>query len=145
LLLGEATCAASNRDARGEALHIPLKGPGKGLVEVVEIEHQLARGCVIPAEIPQVCVAAEFDLQVCPGTGRDLGVSLQGNGFAPRPPRGIATGGRGPQVSRFKLEGAALSGHGALAGTLARWLDDARPASQRQGPASRTRPEPLTP
>ena len=40
----EIPVAASDREARGEPLHVPLPRPGQGLVEVVQVEEELSFG-----------------------------------------------------------------------------------------------------
>ena len=59
--------APGDREARREALDVPLPGSGKGLVEVVDVQHQAAvRGGEDP-EVREVGVAACLDAQ--PGLG----------------------------------------------------------------------------
>ena len=69
---GNAARSCADGDARSETLDIPLEGTRKGLVEIVEIEHQFPGGCAIPPEVAQVGVAAEFDPQVRSGTGSEI-------------------------------------------------------------------------
>ena len=72
LLLVEAAVAAGDREARHEALHVPLERAGKRLVEVVEAEDELAVGCGEAAEVRQVRVAAELRVERrCGGRSRD--------------------------------------------------------------------------
>ena len=72
LIPGTAIGPGGDGDACGETLHVPLEGPRKGLVEVVEVEHQVPRGGVVPAEITYVGVAAELDLEIRPDTCREI-------------------------------------------------------------------------
>ena len=59
---GEAALAAEHLDAGGEALHVPFPRAGKRLVEVVDVEQDLALGGAEEAEVRQVRVAAELDV-----------------------------------------------------------------------------------
>jgi hypothetical protein len=56
----EPRVACCHRDARAEALHVPLPRPREGLVEVVQVEDELAVRCREPAEVRHVGVAAEL-------------------------------------------------------------------------------------
>ena len=58
LLRGEVAVAPGDREARREALDVPLPGPGKGLVEVVDVQHQPAIGGGEDPEVREVRVAA---------------------------------------------------------------------------------------
>src|SRR5215470_13542814 len=49
---------ASDGEARGETLHIPLKGSRKRFVEIIDIEDRRSLGCRIGTEIRQMAVAA---------------------------------------------------------------------------------------
>ena len=44
LLSAHAFVARRDHQAGGQALHVPLERPRQGLVEVVEVEHQVALG-----------------------------------------------------------------------------------------------------
>ena len=72
LSVRKAARTGRDRDARCQALDIPLEGPGKRLVEVVEIEDEFPVGRVIPTKIAQVCVAAEFDPEVRSGSAGEI-------------------------------------------------------------------------
>ena len=72
LLRGEVAVAPGDLKARREALDVPFPGAGKGLVEVVDVEHQAAIGGGEDAEVRQVGIAAELDLE--PGLGSLLEV-----------------------------------------------------------------------
>ena len=67
LLRGEVAVAPGDREARREALDVPLPGPRKGLVEVVDVQHQTAIGGGEDAEVREVGIAACLDAQ--PGLG----------------------------------------------------------------------------
>ena len=55
-------------DTGCETLQVPFPGPGKGLVEVVDVQHQLAVGGREDPEVREVRVAAQLGLK--PGLGR---------------------------------------------------------------------------
>ena len=57
VFLGEAPVAPANLDARGEALDIPFPWARRGFIEVVNIEHEMARGAREDAEVRNVRVA----------------------------------------------------------------------------------------
>ena len=59
----QAQLAAGDRDARREPLDVPLPGTAGGLVEVVDVEDQLAVRCREAAEVRQVRVPAQLDRQ----------------------------------------------------------------------------------
>ena len=61
-LVGEPVVPAGDHEARREALHVPLPRPGQRLVEVVDVEHELALGRAEHAEVGEVGVAARLDL-----------------------------------------------------------------------------------
>ena len=67
LLRGEVAVAPGDREARREALDVPLPRPRQGLVEVVDVHHQAAIGGGEDAEVREVGIAACLDLQ--PGLG----------------------------------------------------------------------------
>ena len=52
--------AGGHLEASGQALQVPLERPGKGLVEVVDVEEELPLGGGEPAEVRQVGVAAQL-------------------------------------------------------------------------------------
>ena len=60
LLVGEAVVAPGDLHARRQALHVPLPRPVGGLVEVVDVEDQVAFGGAEHAEVGQVRVTAEL-------------------------------------------------------------------------------------
>src|ERR1044072_6768754 len=64
----EATLAAGHGEAGGKPLDVPLPGPRQGLVEVVDVEYELALGRGVGAEVGEVGVAAELRLE--PRAGR---------------------------------------------------------------------------
>jgi hypothetical protein len=63
VLLRELQGAAGEREARGEALHIPLEGAGVRLVEVVHVEDDRPVRRGEPAEVGEVGVAVGFHLE----------------------------------------------------------------------------------
>ena len=67
LFVGEPAVPSGDLEARDEALDIPLEGPGEGLVEVVDVEHEAALGGAEETEVRQVRVAAELHRE--PGAG----------------------------------------------------------------------------
>jgi hypothetical protein len=72
LRFAHAAGSRAHGDAGGKALDIPFERAGKGLVEIVQVEHQVPIGRAIPAEVAEVGVAAEFDAQVRAGAGRQI-------------------------------------------------------------------------
>ena len=66
-LRGEVAVAPGDREARRETLDVPLPGPRKGLVEVVDVHHQTAIRCGEDTEVREVGIAACLDAQ--PGLG----------------------------------------------------------------------------
>ena len=63
LLRGEVAVAPGDLEAGGETLDVPLPGPRKGLVEVVDVHHQPAVGGGEDPEVREVGVAAGLDPQ----------------------------------------------------------------------------------
>ena len=61
--LGEAVVARRDREARRHALHVVLERPGQRLVEVVQVEQQRPLGRREHAEVREMRVAAELDLE----------------------------------------------------------------------------------
>ena len=55
--------APGDREARHQALDVPLPRPGQRLVEVVDVEHQPPIRGGEAAEVRQVGIAAELDVQ----------------------------------------------------------------------------------
>ena len=62
-LLVEAAIAAGDREARREPLDVPVERPGVRLVEVVDAEHEPSVGRGEGAEVREVRVAAELDVE----------------------------------------------------------------------------------
>ena len=69
----ESPLAPGHREARGQALEIPLERAGKRLVEVVHPEHEAPIGRCEDAEVRQVGVAAELRLQPGARQGSKIG------------------------------------------------------------------------
>ena len=59
---------AGDLDARGQALDVPLERAGKRLVEVVEVEDEVALGRREAAEVREMGVTAELHVEA--GAGR---------------------------------------------------------------------------
>ena len=120
LLRGEVAVAPGDREARREALQVPLPGPRQGLVEVVDVHHQAAVGGGEDAEVRQVGIAACLDLQ--PGLGglREVhrhdrrGAAIEGERRGEHP----------PVADRDQLVDAAL-------GLVLEHLDRISPARRR--------------
>ena len=68
-----AAVATEDLEARGETLHVPLPRAGERLVEVVDVEHQLPLGRAEHAEVRQVRVAAELDVDPGPRSRGQVG------------------------------------------------------------------------
>jgi hypothetical protein len=66
LIVGEVPLAPGDLDARGEALEIPLEWPRQRLVEVVQVEHEVALRRCEAAEVEEVSVARELDDEIGP-------------------------------------------------------------------------------
>ena len=79
--LVEAPVPARDLEARGQPLDVPLPGSRNRLVEVVEVEHQVPLGRGVAAEVRQVRVPAQLDLD--PGRGRRGEVRGHHRGAAP--------------------------------------------------------------
>ena len=73
------TGSGGHVEARHQSLHVPLERARDGLVEVVDVEDQVALGGGEPAEIGEMGVTAELDLEA--GAGR-----RRGRRPSPRPP-----------------------------------------------------------
>ena len=56
-----AAVPAGEHHAGGEALQVPLPRAGRGLVKIVEVEHQSAVGRRIGAEVMDMRIAAQLD------------------------------------------------------------------------------------
>ena len=59
-LAGEAVLAAADREARRQALHVPLPRAWRRLVEVVDVEDQVALGRAEDSEVRQMRVPAQL-------------------------------------------------------------------------------------
>ena len=72
VVAGHPDLAAGDHEARRETLEVELERPGQGLVEVVDVEEQVAlRRCEQP-EVRQVRVAAELDGDAGPRSRREV-------------------------------------------------------------------------
>ena len=74
----EAVVARRDRETRGHTLHVVLERPRQRLVEIIQVEHQRPFRRRVHAEVRQVSVAAELDVQtrgrrVLEVGGHDLG------------------------------------------------------------------------
>src|SRR5204862_6676271 len=69
----EAAIASANRDAGGKPLDVPLERAGQRLVEVVDVEDELAVRGLEDTEVREVCVTAELDAQARIGTRGQVG------------------------------------------------------------------------
>ena len=69
----ETAFAAQDLDARSEALHVPFPGAGKCLVEVVDVEQDLSLGRAEEAEVRQVGIAAQLDVDARARRRRQVG------------------------------------------------------------------------
>ena len=59
LVLGRPVLPARDMDARDQPAQVPLPGAGMGLVEVVEVEDEVALRRGVEAEVPEVRVTAD--------------------------------------------------------------------------------------
>ena len=90
--LAEAVVARRDREARRHPLQVVLERAGQRLVEVVQVEQQLPLGGREHAEVRQMGVAAELNLQAGPGRvlqvgGHDLGrAAVEGERRDQHPP-----------------------------------------------------------
>ena len=64
---------AGHHQAGGEALDVPLEGPAQGLVEVPQVEEQVALGGGPQPEVQDVGVAAQLDDQSAVGLAGQVG------------------------------------------------------------------------
>src|SRR5687768_18142765 len=64
----ESLLASEDDRAGGEPLDLPLPGPDVGLVEIVEVENERSLGGSVAAEVGDMGVAAELDMN--PGRRR---------------------------------------------------------------------------
>jgi hypothetical protein len=71
--VGEAFRPGRDREARAQALEIPLPGPRQGLVEVVDVEDQSPFGGGEAAEIHKMRVAAQLHHHPGGGGGCEVG------------------------------------------------------------------------
>ncbi|MNZ28203.1 hypothetical protein D3C78_454290 [compost metagenome] len=69
---GQAIVTPGDHEAGGQALDVPLPGRGEGLVEVVDVEHQVALGGGEETEVEQVAVAAGLHADAGAGHGRQV-------------------------------------------------------------------------
>ena len=126
LLGGEFAIAPGDLEARREALQVPLPGPGKGLVEVVDVQDQAPIGGGEDAEVGEVGIAACLNPQ--PGFGglREVhrhdrrGAAKEGEGRGQHP----------PVADRHELGDAAL---GLALEQLDRIFAGPSPAPTRRG------------
>jgi hypothetical protein len=58
--IGEGAVPRSDLEAGGKALDVPVERAGKRLVEIVEIEHQIALRRREPTEVQQMCIPGEL-------------------------------------------------------------------------------------
>ena len=72
-VVGEAPLAARHLEARREALQVPLERAGERLVEVVQVEDEVALGRGEATEVREVRVTAELRRQVGARGARDVG------------------------------------------------------------------------
>ncbi len=75
-----------HHQAGGQAGHVPLEGPGQGLVEVAQVEVEVALGRGPQAEVQDVGVTAELDLDAAVRPGGEVG-RHDGGGAAVEVPR----------------------------------------------------------
>ena len=69
----EAALAPGDGEARGEPHHVPLPRPRQSLVEVVDVEDELAIGRGVGAEVGEVGVAAELHVEAAARGRRQVG------------------------------------------------------------------------
>jgi hypothetical protein len=62
-----ARLAAGHREARGQSLEVPLEGAAAGLVEVVQVEDEVAVRGGVGAEVEQVGISAHLHLDPAVG------------------------------------------------------------------------------
>ena len=84
----EAILPRRHHQAGGESLHVPLKGPGQRLVEVAQVEQEVALWRGPQTKIEDVGVAAELDPQPAVGPGREIGGHHGGRSAVVVPRRG---------------------------------------------------------
>ena len=73
VVLGEAASRAATTKLVGQPLDVPLEGADERLIEVVHVEEQVALRRGEEAEVGEVRVAAELDLQAAVAGGRQIG------------------------------------------------------------------------
>ena len=73
LLVGEAAVASGDLHARDQPLDVPLERPGVRLVEVVDVEDEVALGAREQTEVRQVGIAAQLDDQSAAGGVGEVG------------------------------------------------------------------------
>ena len=100
VLLGEAPVAPADLDARHKAHDVPLPGPGRGLVKVVDVKDEVARVAHEDAEVADVRVADALDLDAGDGHGGEVGGHDDGAAAIERERRDahalVAQAARGP-------------------------------------------------
>ena len=137
-LLGEAVVASGEHEGRCQALHIPLEGPGIGLIEVVDVEDRDTIGCGEEPEVGQVRVTTELHLQAARGLRAqvaghdDRRTAIEGEGARSHP---LMPQGQQARDARLLLVLEQRDGIGAMSGRLVGTL---RLAGQRlaRGPAA---------
>ena len=98
--------AAGHLEAGREALEVPLEGAGEGLVEVVDVEDQRALGSGEAAEVGEVGVAAELDVEAGRRRGGEVGGHQGGAlGRRRRARPACARSGSAPARARLALGG----------------------------------------
>ena len=88
LRVGEAVAARRDLDAGGEPLDVPLPRTRQGLVEVVDVEHELALGRREQPEVRQVGVTTRLDPEPGGRRARQVGGHDQGCSAIEREGRG---------------------------------------------------------
>jgi hypothetical protein len=69
----EPVLPSRHHEARGETRHVPLERPGQRLVEVAQVEVEVALGCGPEPEVQDMGVAAELHLQTTVRTRGEVG------------------------------------------------------------------------
>jgi hypothetical protein len=69
----DAVLPGRHHQAGGQAGHVPLEGPGQGLVEVAQVEVEIALRRGPQAEVQDVRVTAELDLDAAVRPGGQVG------------------------------------------------------------------------
>ena len=71
--VAEAARAPANGDAGHQALHVPFPRTAGGLVEIVQIEHEVRLGRAVPAEVRDMGIAARLYQKPRGGQGGQVG------------------------------------------------------------------------